>query len=125
MNNKTFDKESLSNNSNSRLFDRNNIFIENNIDAISIIKENIKDIKSSSEPVGKLRVASTNAFGALWITPRIKKFISMYPHLLGGQWVGWGRVGPPESSLRALQRAQNRCPPRPLHNRRAFPTVCA
>ena len=43
--------------------------------------ENIKDIKSSSEPVGKLRVASTNAFGALWITPRIKKFISMYPHI--------------------------------------------
>ena len=43
--------------------------------------ENIKDIKSSSEPVGKLRVASTNAFGALWITPRINKFISMYPHI--------------------------------------------
>ena len=43
--------------------------------------ENIKDIKSSSEPVGKLRVASTNAFGALWITPRIKKFISRYPHI--------------------------------------------
>ena len=43
--------------------------------------ENIKDIKSSSEPVGKLRVASTNAFGALWITPRIKKFISKYPHI--------------------------------------------
>ena len=37
--------------------------------------ENIKDIKSSSEPVGKLRVASTNAFGALWITPELKSLL--------------------------------------------------
>ena len=51
------------------------------VNDISLEIENIQNLTSSSEPVGKLRVTATNAFGTLWITPRIKKFISQYPRI--------------------------------------------
>ena len=51
------------------------------VNEISSQIENIQNLTSSSKPAGKLRVTSTNAFGALWITPRIKNFISKYPEI--------------------------------------------
>ena len=48
MDNRLFDKETLSNNSNSRLFDRNNIFIENN-DEDSQNNSNIRIKKNQQE----------------------------------------------------------------------------
>ena len=51
------------------------------VNDISLEIANIQNLTSSIEPIGKLRVAATNAFGTLWITPRIKKFISKYPKI--------------------------------------------
>jgi len=30
-------------------------------------------------PSGRLNVTATNAFGALWVAPRMSKFKSLYP----------------------------------------------
>ena len=51
------------------------------VNNISSEINNIQNFSSSSEPNGKLRVSATNAFGTLWITPRIKKFISRFPNI--------------------------------------------
>ncbi|HEB80061.1 MAG TPA: LysR family transcriptional regulator [Rhodospirillales bacterium] len=37
--------------------------------------------ESSSEPQGTLKVTSTVAFGSVWLTPRIKRFIELYPDI--------------------------------------------
>ncbi len=51
------------------------------VNEISTQIEKIHNLSSSPEPTGKLRIAATNAFGALWITPRIKNFIYQYPKI--------------------------------------------
>ncbi len=51
------------------------------VNKVSSQIENLKNFSCSSEPIGKLKIAATNAFGALWITPRINKFLLQYPKL--------------------------------------------
>tara|TARA_B100001115_G_scaffold159794_1_gene133799 strand:+ start:97 stop:990 length:894 start_codon:yes stop_codon:yes gene_type:complete len=46
---------------------------------IDKIKDNIKG--SENSPSGKLRVSATNAFGSLWVAPKMKKFKEQYPDI--------------------------------------------
>ena len=32
-------------------------------------------------PSGRLNITATNAFGALWVAPRMSKFRSLYPDI--------------------------------------------
>jgi len=51
------------------------------VNKISSQIENLRNFSYSSQPIGKLKIAATNAFGALWITPRINKFLLQYPKI--------------------------------------------
>ena len=51
------------------------------VNNISSEIDNIQNFSNSSEPSGKLRISATNAFGTLWITPRIKRFINRFPNI--------------------------------------------
>ena len=46
---------------------------------ISVAQTTLRD--SKEEAAGNLRIAMTVAFGSTWLTPRIKKFLSLYPDI--------------------------------------------
>ena len=47
----------------------------------SIEDVNQKLFSDKTKPSGKLRVYSTNAFGSLWLAPRMASFLDMYPEI--------------------------------------------
>lgn len=46
---------------------------------ISVAQTTLRD--SKEEAAGDLRIAMTVAFGSTWLTPRIKKFLTLYPEI--------------------------------------------
>ena len=54
-------------------------YVSNLVLNIDKIRDKIKD--DEINPSGKLRVSATNAFGSLWVAPKMHKFKKLYPNI--------------------------------------------